>query len=299
MFPLKNSLVAFVLSAGFGAAWAAEPSLQKLLAARPAEQTEWGARYEHGEGVKADHRRAVQLYCAAAQKGHAPAQYQLGWLYANGRGVERDDALAAAWFRLAAARGETHARRMLELLGNPKRTKAHCVLPQTTEPAPLLAGIPTARPRDVDGWVRRLAPEYGLDPELVLAVIEAESGFNSAARSPKNAQGLMQLIPATAERFGVADVWDPVQNLRGGMAYLRWLLAYFQGDVRLTLAAYNAGEKAVERYRGVPPYRETRAYVAKIMSRYRYQVHPPVKAVVEPSTMVVSAAATAAGAAPR
>lgn len=79
----------------------------------------------------------------------------------------------------------------------------------------------------------------------MLAVIEAESGFNSQARSVKNAQGLMQLIPETAERFGVQDPYDPVQNLQGGMAYLRWLLAYFQGDVRLSLAGYNAGEGAV------------------------------------------------------
>ena len=113
-----------------------------------------------------------------------------------------------------------------------------------------------------------IAPTYGLQPALVLAVIEAESGFNDQARSPKDAQGLMQLIPATAERFGVQDPYDPVQNLRGGMAYLRWLLAYFRGDVRLTLAGYNAGEGAVVRHGGVPPYAETRAYVDRITRVY-------------------------------
>jgi membrane-bound lytic murein transglycosylase MltF len=87
------------------------------------------------------------------------------------------------------------------------------------------------------------------------------------ARSPKNAQGLMQLIPATAQRFGVRNVWDPEQNLRGGMAYLQWLLQHFKGDVKLALAGYNAGEKAVERHGGVPPYRETQAYVKRIMKR--------------------------------
>jgi soluble lytic murein transglycosylase-like protein len=93
-----------------------------------------------------------------------------------------------------------------------------------------------------------IAPSYGLQPSLVLAVIEAESGFNSQARSVKDAQGLMQLIPGLPA-IRRADPYDPVQNLHGGMAYLRWLLAYFRGDVRLTLAGYNAGEGAVVRYR--------------------------------------------------
>jgi soluble lytic murein transglycosylase-like protein len=115
--------------------------------------------------------------------------------------------------------------------------------------------------------VRSLAPEYQLDPELVLALIEVESNFNPQARSPKDAQGLMQLIPATAERFGVKDVWDAEDNLRGGMAYLRWLLKRFDGDVKLTLAAYNAGEGAVDRHGWVPPYSETRAYVSRISDK--------------------------------
>ena len=93
-----------------------------------------------------------------------------------------------------------------------------------------------------------------------------ESNFNPLAVSPKNAQGLMQLIPSTASRFGVTNIKDPVENIKGGMAYLRWLLAYFEGDVALTLAAYNAGEGAVERYQGIPPYAETRHYVARILS---------------------------------
>lgn len=117
------------------------------------------------------------------------------------------------------------------------------------------------------GLVRELAPQYALDPKLVLAVIEAESSFNPKARSPKNAQGLMQLIPATAKRFGVGDPWDPEQNLRGGMAYLRWLLDHFNGDIKLALAGYNAGERAVERHGGIPPYAETQRYVKRIVKR--------------------------------
>ncbi len=101
--------------------------------------------------------------------------------------------------------------------------------------------------------VRAMAPKYRLDPNLVFAVIEAESGFNSKALSSENAQGLMQLIPATAECFGVQDVWDPEQNLKGGMAYLRWLLDHFDGNVELALAGYNAGERAWNAIRASPP----------------------------------------------
>jgi len=262
-------------------AWAADPSPNwlKLIKDTPAVQMEWATRYEHGEGIVQNYERALQLYCAAARRGHVQAQYQLGWMYANGRGVVRNDVQAAAWFRLAAAKGDAPAQRMLAMVADPAKVeKANCTEPvdPTVKPPVLMLA---ARPRSpeqaqVAALVNRLAPNYGLQPALVLAVIDAESGFNSQARSAKNAQGLMQLIPATAERFGVRDPYDPVQNLQGGMAYLRWLLAYFQGDVRLTLAGYNAGEGAVVRYGGVPPYAETQAYVDKITRNYGQLAHP-------------------------
>jgi soluble lytic murein transglycosylase-like protein len=122
--------------------------------------------------------------------------------------------------------------------------------------------------------VVREAARFRLDPRLVLAVMQTESSFDARARSSKNAQGLMQLIPDTARRFKVQDVNDPVQNMRGGMAYLRWLLDYFHGDVALALAGYNAGEGAVDRHRGVPPYRETIAYVQRIRALYPFDRHP-------------------------
>jgi soluble lytic murein transglycosylase-like protein len=128
----------------------------------------------------------------------------------------------------------------------------------------------------VESLIERLAPQYALDPALVKQVVAAESAYRADARSPKNAQGLMQLIPATAQRFGVQNPWDAEQNLRGGMAYLSWLLGQFRGDVRLALAGYNAGEGAVVRHGGLPPYAETRQYVAGIVGRYGKTQHPYV-----------------------
>lgn len=108
----------------------------------------------------------------------------------------------------------------------------------------------------------------GVSPALVLAVIAVESAGRPDAVSPKGAQGLMQLIPDTAARFGVTDATDPAQNIRGGVAYLDWLVARYDGDVLLALAGYNAGEGAVDRNDGVPPFAETRAYVPKVLKAW-------------------------------
>ena len=243
------------------------PSFEDVLAFKDTQAlTDWARRYEHGVGVEQHTGRAVRLYCKAAERGDLEAKFQLGQIYAFGRGIERDQDLAVAWFHEAARAKDPKALGMLKLLkveGKPKRTAACPPEGQRT----WVAGRPHPARGPIAELVRGLAPKFGLDANLVLAVIEAESGFNSKAQSPKNAQGLMQLIPATAERFGVGDVWDPEQNLRGGMAYLQWLLKYFQGDVELALAGYNAGEGAVTRYGGVPPYAETRSYVSRIIAR--------------------------------
>ena len=285
---LRKSLGFWIFGACCASAQGADtpPDWLRLIDETPARQVEWAQRYEHGEGIPQDYDRALRLYCAAARRGHVMAQYQLGWMYANGRGVKHDDAQAAAWFRLAAAQGDAPAQRMLARVDDPTKSKpANCVLEPIRQPSRMVRrGPPSPERARVEALVKQMAPNYGLQPELVLAVIEAESAFNDQARSIKNAQGLMQLIPATAERFGVRDPYDPVQNLRGGMAYLRWLLAYFQGDVRLTLAGYNAGEGAVLRYGGVPPYAETRAYVEKITRVYGQLAHPPVAPVTRPAS---------------
>lgn len=226
--------------------------------------TEWGRRYEHGEGVPADVARAIRLYCKAANQGHADAQYYLGWLYSRGRGVKRDDALAAAWLKKAASQNHPQARNVLQLLRVKPKSQTSCPTDGARQGLTKASFRSRPAPADLAKLVRALAPEFRLEPELVLAVIRVESNFNPNAVSPKNAQGLMQLIPETAERFGVRDAWDPEQNLRGGMAYLRWLLDHFEGDLRLALAGYNAGEGAVERHQGVPPFAETQDYVRRI-----------------------------------
>lgn len=123
-------------------------------------------------------------------------------------------------------------------------------------------------PKRIKDLVEKLAPKYGIDARLVLAVMAVESGFQVKAVSDKNAQGLMQLIPRTARRFGVKDPFDPAQNINGGIRYLRWLVDRFRGDLALVLAGYNAGEQAVEKYGGVPPFRETRLYVKKVHALY-------------------------------
>jgi hypothetical protein len=126
--------------------------------------------------------------------------------------------------------------------------------------APPVANIP-----DI---VNSASATYHLDPDLVNSVIHAESGFNSRAISPKGAQGLMQLMPSTAGQLGVANAFDPKANVGGGTQYLRQLLEQYNFDLVKALAAYNAGPQRVDKYRGVPPYRETRAYVARIVREY-------------------------------
>jgi soluble lytic murein transglycosylase-like protein len=120
--------------------------------------------------------------------------------------------------------------------------------------------------------IRAAAAQHGVDEAVVRAIIHAESSFNPNAISRVGAQGLMQLMPATARRFGVSNSFDPAQNIRGGVEYLAWLLKRYNGDLTLAAAGYNAGEGAVDRHRGVPPYNETRRYVERVRvlaERYR------------------------------
>lgn len=137
-----------------------------------------------------------------------------------------------------------------------------------------------ARQRDRESpWdeaISRYARDYGVDPVLVKAVIQVESGYNPWAVSNKGARGLMQLMPDTAKRFKVTEIHDPEQNVRGGVQYLSVLLRLFEGDLKRALAGYNAGENAVLRHGGIPPYAETELYVRKVFSVYYGRPHGSV-----------------------
>jgi soluble lytic murein transglycosylase-like protein len=128
------------------------------------------------------------------------------------------------------------------------------------------SGLP---PADIDKLVEQSASRFQVDPDLVRAVIRVESGFDAKAVSSKGAVGLMQLIPSTAQRFGVANPFDPKQNIEGGVNYLKYLLNLFGGDLKLSLAAYNAGEHTVQRSGGIPAIPETQSYVRKVTSIYQ------------------------------
>lgn len=119
-----------------------------------------------------------------------------------------------------------------------------------------------------DQIIKSAAEKHGLAEGLIKAVMHTESGFNTSARSPVGAQGLMQLMPATAKRFNVSNSYDPQQNIHGGAQYLSFLVKRFQGNISLALAAYNAGEGNVKKYGGIPPFKETQDYVQRVMSRY-------------------------------
>ena len=241
--------------------------------------------YERGENVERDFTRSNALYCKAAARGNVDAIFRLGQLYATGREMMPNEGVGALLVNKAAELGNERAKALLPYISR----GVGSVLPSCmSEPLADVVASPTVPmvKNDVVRLVERWAPQYSIDPALVMALIRVESKFDATAVSPKNAQGLMQLIPATASRFGVKNPFDIVDNLKGGLAYLRWLMSYFKGDVPLVLAAYNAGEQAVERYRGIPPYRETRNYVKQITSVYKKKSHPYKEELGAPSSAI-------------
>jgi soluble lytic murein transglycosylase-like protein len=134
------------------------------------------------------------------------------------------------------------------------------------------AGPAPVAPADIDALVQQNAASSGVDPALIKSVIANESAYDAGATSNVGAQGLMQLMPETAAELGVADAYDPAQNVAGGTRYLRQLLDRFDGNTRLAVAAYNAGPAAVEKYGDVPPYAETQSYVHNVLASYdRYR----------------------------
>jgi soluble lytic murein transglycosylase-like protein len=137
-------------------------------------------------------------------------------------------------------------------------------------------GVVAAYRASWDEMIQRTADQHQVDPDLVRAVVRVESNYNPYAVSSRGARGLMQLVPATARRFGVGNVFDPKANLDGGVRYLKYLMNLFRGDLKLSLAAYNAGENAIQDHNGVPPYPETKDYLRRISELY------PLSAITTP-----------------
>ncbi len=241
---------------------------------------------EIGRGQSRSPLRAAMLYCDAAREGSAEAYYRLGRLFLVGNGVQKNQSFAANLFSIAAMNGHQRAHDALELTGVRDEQLPQCLTDPDAAWATVgvagyvdiekfSAAIPKSRLQIVD-IIRRLAPKFDVDTRFALAIAAVESNFNALARSPKNAQGVMQLIPDTAARFNVTNAYDPEQNIRGGLAYLKWLLKRFNGDISLAAAAYNAGEGTIDRYKGIPPYPETQAYVRRIL---RFLPPPDAKEV--------------------
>ena len=242
--------------------------------------------YERGENVERDYLKSNALYCKAAARGDPDALFKLGQIHASGREMMRNEGVGALLINKAAELGHERAKELLPYISRGVGSVLPDCMNEKIAEAAVAAPSGSKVRKEVAVLVNQYAPLYSIDPELVMALISVESSFNTTAVSPKNAQGLMQLIPATAERFGVKNAFNAIDNLKGGLAYLRWLMAYFKGDVALVLAAYNAGEEAVERYRGIPPYRETRDYVRQITSVYKKPTHPYSNEKVAPSSVM-------------
>jgi hypothetical protein len=245
--------------------------------------------------------RAAASYCEASRLGSLESQYRLGMLYRFGKGVPANHTYAAGLFSMASSQGHAESTNMLDTIQSSSALPP-CVTSEVLPERPVVTALSTpantigidqriAALSEAKKWIIELvdtiAVRHQIDPKLVLAIIAVESNFNVKAQSPKDAMGLMQLIPGTADRFNIKNAFDASQNIKGGVRYLRWLLSYYHGDIRLVAAAYNAGERAVDRYKGIPPYPETRNYVKRVMELYQQQSHPFDEKITTPSPIIV------------
>ena len=233
------------------------------------------------QGQAAQHngnlQKAIALYCVAASTGNPEGYFRIGRLLATGPASVRSAKMANSYLAMAMRLGNQQASRYY----NPRVGNApmgdqcgvgmrggqgsYFALPNTPFNVEAYLARQSPGKQKLATMLRHAAKRHQVDVRLVLAIAIAESNLESRAVSAKNAQGVMQLIPETQQRFGVTQPFDPAQNIKGGVSYLKWLDRRFDGDWVLISAAYNAGEKAVERYGGIPPYDETREYVKRVL----------------------------------
>lgn len=253
---------------------------------------ERGFLIEHADWIPDRYRVAYAEYCEAARMGSPEGHLRAGTVALKLEAEQAGDAR----FHLQAASEMGHpealntymkflpALQSQRLDGLPSCLQADTRLAShqslsLDRPVPVInperyaQSLPVER-RKVFDLIHSLAKESFLDLAFIVAIASVESNFNAKALSPKNAMGVMQLIPATASRFGVQDPYDPRQNIQGGIRYLEWLHKRFKGNLELVAAAYNAGEGAVDRHKGIPPYTETQLYVRKVL---RFSQPSPTK----------------------
>jgi hypothetical protein len=263
LFPLL--LCCFILTCGTVVAAEAE-----IEAPRATALLEQGLAAEKGiRGFKRP-GLALALYCEAGELGSAEGFFRVGRILRKSASIWSNPTLGNAYLALAVRLGHREAQELHD------PALANAFLPEICGD---FDNIMASGHFDLDGYVaalsparqkiaaliRRHAPRYAVDSRFGLAVAMAESNLNPLAVSPKNAQGVMQLIPDTQERFGVKKPFDAESSIRGGLTYLKWLSARFGGDLALVAAAYNSGEGTVDRYQGIPPYPETRHYVRRVL----------------------------------
>jgi len=222
-------------------------------------------------------QKAIALYCVAASTGNPEGYFRIGRLLATGPASVRSAKMANSYLAMAMRLGNQQASRYY----NPRVGNApmgdqcgvgmrggqgsYFALPSTPFNVEAYLARQSPGKQKLATMLRHAAKRHQVDVRLVLAIAIAESNLESRAVSAKNAQGVMQLIPETQQRFGVTRPFDPAQNIKGGVSYLKWLDRRFDGDWVRISAAYNAGEKAVERYGGIPPYDETQEYVKPVL----------------------------------
>jgi hypothetical protein len=229
-----------------------------------------GLAVERGIGIRKNASLAIEFYCDAATMGSSEGFFRIGRMLAKGERQLRNPRLANAYLALAARLGHREASMLHDPLVANASIDEICSDLYGTVGQPkfdldgYIAGL-TPEKRKIAALIRKKAPQYGVDPRMALGVALAESNLDASAVSPKNAQGVMQLIPDTQDRFGVRKPFDAEQNIKGGLAYLKWLQNRFGGNLKLVAAAYNAGEGNVDRYGGIPPFPETQHYVRRVL----------------------------------